>query len=598
MAKKTKRAAAPPPVALGARGGIRQATLVCALAVSPDGTQVATGDAKGRARVFDAATGACVFEVAWHHRDRGSRHGIQRVAFSPDGRLVSALTGINGHGALCVAELAAATTRFETADEVSSYAFAPDGQRIAAVIGTVLAIVDARDGTVSERVKLPAGTRPERVAWTTDGTAIVASCYDPDTQQSSKVLVIDAETLAVRTACDVGIDVAGTALACAPDGTVVGLDTGHGERAPRVVRLAPATGKHRIGPVADEVGRYGIVVDGRFALFRGDDRARIVDLATGAIAHELPADTRLAALSADGGVVATAHGVAIELRDHAWQPRSGAAGLSTVVAAIGFCGDTVVTGDDTNVRSWRRDGTPVATIADGDVWAIAPDGRSALLRRDDRALVVEVPSGKPRKGDVKMATAMSPDGKMVASRGGSSDAAHVVVLATGKRVDFGAPPGTYLYGLAFAPDGKSIATGTWTGTIAVQELATSKDLARNSARRSDGQQALSFSPDGKWLASGDHRRTVRLWQLPGGKLVREMTGHRRTPILATAFSPDGKLLASGDEADVRLWHVKTGKPAGVVRMAGHSLAFSPDGTLLAIGGNGEAMLYDVAALVT
>ncbi|HEX4354499.1 MAG TPA: hypothetical protein VHZ95_16335, partial [Polyangiales bacterium] len=64
--------------------GIRQRTRILGIAVSPDGTRVATGDDEGRVRVFDAATSECVLEVACR-RVSETRGSISRLAFSPAG---------------------------------------------------------------------------------------------------------------------------------------------------------------------------------------------------------------------------------------------------------------------------------------------------------------------------------------------------------------------------------------------------------------------------------------------------------------------------------------------------------------------------------
>src|SRR5262249_12212342 len=63
---------------------------------------------------------------------------------------------------------------------------------------------------------------------------------------------------------------------------------------------------------------------------------------------------------------------------------------------------------------------------------------------------------------------------------------------------------------------------------------------------------------------------------------------------AVAFHPDGQRLATaGGDGMVKIWEVKTGRPAGTYR--GHtrsvrSLAFSPDGELLASGGEDRTVI--------
>lgn len=66
---------------------------------------------------------------------------------------------------------------------------------------------------------------------------------------------------------------------------------------------------------------------------------------------------------------------------------------------------------------------------------------------------------------------------------------------------------------------------------------------------------IAYSPDGKTLAVGSWDGTVTTWDVPAGKQVRAFHGHRG-PVTAFAFSPDGKRLASGSiDTTVLIWDV-------------------------------------------
>jgi RNA polymerase sigma factor (sigma-70 family) len=140
-------------------------------------------------------------------------------------------------------------------------------------------------------------------------------------------------------------------------------------------------------------------------------------------------------------------------------------------------------------------------------------------------------------------------------------------------------------GIAFAPDGKFIATGSHMGTVRLWDPATGKEL-RSWQAHDSGVIGLAISPDGKMVATGSWDSSIRLWDAEG-KALRKMLGHTKE-VSRLAFSPDGKVIASGSkDGTVRLWDPATG--AALSTITAHAgevrgLAYSPDGKRIATSG--------------
>jgi WD40 repeat protein len=110
---------------------------------------------------------------------------------------------------------------------------------------------------------------------------------------------------------------------------------------------------------------------------------------------------------------------------------------------------------------------------------------------------------------------------------------------------------------------------------------------------------LAFSPDGRILASGSYDKSIILWDMVTHQPIGQpLTGHTDY-INSVAFSPDGKTLASGsDDHTVMLWDVASHQPLGMA-LKGQTdviniVAFSPSDRTLASGSSdGTIVLWDV-----
>jgi WD40 repeat protein len=119
-------------------------------------------------------------------------------------------------------------------------------------------------------------------------------------------------------------------------------------------------------------------------------------------------------------------------------------------------------------------------------------------------------------------------------------------IATGRPLrQFEAAPDGILTG-AFAPDGRTLATGQMDGTIVLWETTSGKRRGTLQVGDEDSVRVLRYSADGRTLISGGRDGSIRFWDPIRGDMRRKLTGHRG-PILSLALAANGKTLVSGSE---------------------------------------------------
>jgi len=115
----------------------------------------------------------------------------------------------------------------------------------------------------------------------------------------------------------------------------------------------------------------------------------------------------------------------------------------------------------------------------------------------------------------------------------------------------------YVWSVAFAPDGQTLAGGTDDGMVRLWDVLNGAIWYERSGHRGP-VRCVAFTPDGRTLASGSTDKTVRLWNAHHGTLKYALHGHVGA-VHSVAFSADGHVLASvGEDRTVRLWEVADG----------------------------------------
>jgi WD40 repeat protein len=242
---------------------------------------------------------------------------------------------------------------------------------------------------------------------------------------------------------------------------------------------------------------------------------------------------------------------------------------------------------------------------------LAPNGRTIVYQDTKTRLAVMDLASEKRIARLEGVSwgaggAFSRNGKLFAV---ADDTGRLCLwgLATGGKLRHLHGMGLGARPFCFSPDGKRLViTSTERGRpwqlrgsngLQLWDIATDEE-ARPVGGHRDSVTCLAFAPDMRTLASGSQDNTVRLWEAKTGRELRTLGKHRHS-LTALAFSPDGRTLAAGDAGGaVSLWGPASGKQrAGVEGHAEgvHSLTFTPDGkALVVVTGKGEVVVRDGA----
>ncbi len=109
--------------------------------------------------------------------------------------------------------------------------------------------------------------------------------------------------------------------------------------------------------------------------------------------------------------------------------------------------------------------------------------------------------------------------------------------------------------IAFSPDGRDLAVGSWDSTITIWDVATRSAL-RVLHGHTLGVDDVAYSPNGALLASSSLDDTVRIWSPSSGRLLRVWRDPE--PVTSVSFSADGSQLVTGDAlGTIRVWDACT-----------------------------------------
>ncbi|HTE18766.1 MAG TPA: WD40 repeat domain-containing protein, partial [Armatimonadota bacterium] len=149
-------------------------------------------------------------------------------------------------------------------------------------------------------------------------------------------------------------------------------------------------------------------------------------------------------------------------------------------------------------------------------------------------------------------------------------------------------------GLAWSPDGKSLATSSADGSLRIWDptLGATRRFSQEGRKIS----CIAWSPDGKRLAVGADGM-VRVWSTTAWRLLQVLPEHDGL-VTALSWRPDGLLLAAGDwHGKIRISNPETGAVRRLLSDEGGiigQLAWNPNGKLLAAAGSwGRVAIWDL-----
>ena len=274
----------------------------------------------------------------------------------------------------------------------------------------------------------------------------------------------------------------------------------------------------------------------------------------------------------------------------------GAKDDTAAVAALPLGPPTYTVAPVITSMAWSPDGQTLAVSGYHEVLLQKADGSAVVARLLGEASRVE-------------SIAYSPDGKYIGVCGGSPaefgqiqawDAATHQLFKSYKISS------DSLYGLSWAPDGKSVAFGAADKTAYRVAIDDGKILMEFKAH-SDWVLATAFTPDGKQMVTGGRDKALKLIDTADGRFVDDINNPLEVVVGFARHPKEMQVAYGGDMGTPRLYKISDnqGRTAGrndtnLIRAfekqpgPASALAFSPDGTLLAVGSVAEVRIYKTA----
>ncbi len=538
----------------------QQQNPIVSLAIASDNTFILSGHYDGSVKRWNIATGQLEHSLHAHTR------WITSIAISPD--TYSAASTSTGEKVVL--------WDLKTRKQVNSLkgfqggattvTFSPDGRKL--VIGADDYTIALWDLSTGDRIRTFKGSDditsvlrfgPDVGTMTSGGLDGVVRVWDIDSGAEKYQLnggnsaVLDLEFQADQ-----------QALVAADKGSTITL-WNLPDRAPRWRRQRPGPPATAFAFSPDAAIAISNGQDRDLSIFAVDGTSEVQKLRGHAGPVSCAAYSEDAKLAVSGGWdktvhlwdVATGESIAIS-KDH-----------QRAVTAVAFLGNNrriLSASLDGTIRIWD----PVSgekqsfDLEEGAIVrvAVSPDYKFALVGHRTGSIVlwslqsqatqrVLVAEGKPIR-----ALTFSADGTIAMA---AADDGRITLFAVPGFSEIQMPPIDSLRSAAISTDGRRIVTGSRTGQIKVWQVGSGLAIVETAPGTGSSSEIMSiiFSPDNQYIYAGDRNARVRIADANSGKIIADFREHDKG-ITAIAVSPDGGRIITGSRDKVlNIWDFGT-----------------------------------------